>query len=160
MRGWLRQFENRWNRQSRRRCRYGRTRQCDNGADGAEIIRMSIRIGILRRKLLLGGLYRWRGLRRDRVDVTEGQRKLHGDRKQREPCAKSDVRPHPLHDDNVPRAGSRNNPVCFRRYNITSQVMRLYVNRLRRKQFVSSTTRHCAGDRAQARSAAFTHPGG
>ncbi len=59
-------------------------------------------------QLLLDGLDRRRGLGRNRVEVTERQRELDGERKQREPCASFDVRPHPLHRDNVPHAGGRN----------------------------------------------------
>ena len=134
------ELENRRDRQSRRRRSHGRAHQGNDRADRAEIIRVMIRIWILRRKLLLGGLYRRCRLRRDRMDVTERQRKLDGDRKQREPCSKLDVRPDPLHAENAPHAGTKH-PVRFRCYNITSQVPRLYVNCSRQKLFVSLARR-------------------
>jgi hypothetical protein len=75
----MREFESLRDRQCRRRCGRRRARHSDNGTNRAKIIRMLIRIGS-RRRLLLGGLYRWRGLRRDRVEVSERKRKLDDER--------------------------------------------------------------------------------
>jgi hypothetical protein len=74
-----RQFDGlrRW--QCRRRCGHRRARQSDNGTDGAEIIRVLIRIGSRRRKLL-SGLYRWRNLRGDCVEMAERKYKLDDER--------------------------------------------------------------------------------
>jgi hypothetical protein len=121
------EFESLRNRQSRRRRSHRGARHRDHRADGAEIIPVLIRIGILRRQLLLGGLYRRRCLRGEGMDVAERQHELHGDRKECDPCAQSDIRPKPLHAVDAPRRAGP--PRWLRRYNITSQVLRLYVNR-------------------------------
>ena len=95
-------FEGLRDRQYRRRRGHGRACQGHNGANGAEIIRMLIRIGT-RRRQLLSRMYRRRCLRCDRVDVTKRQGELDDEREQRQPRAKSDVRPHPFHVDDAPR---------------------------------------------------------
>ena len=121
-----RQFDGLRQRQGRWCCGHGRARQSDNGTDGAEIIRVLIRIRS-RRRQLLSGLYRRRSLCRNRMEVAERKRKLNGERKQRSSRAKSDLRPHPLHADHAPRRKPVT-PQWFRRYNITSQARRLDVN--------------------------------
>jgi hypothetical protein len=123
-----RQFDGLRDRQCRRRCGHGRARQSDNGTDGAEIIRLLIRIGA-RCRQLLRGLYRRRRLRCDRVEMAERKRKLDGERKQRRSRAKSDVRPDPLHADNAPLRRNPIYPHRLRRYNITSQARHPDVNR-------------------------------
>src|ERR1700761_7922964 len=76
----------------RRRCRG----QCCSSksrddADGAEIVRGLTGIRRRRRQLLLRRLDQRRGRRRDGVEVTKGEGKLDGERKQRQPCTSSDV---------------------------------------------------------------------
>jgi hypothetical protein len=89
---------------------YCRARQSDDGADGAKIVQMPIRIGTGRRQLLLDGLDRRCGLRGDGVEVAERKRELDGERKQRDARAKPDVCPHPLHRDNMSPVGGCNTP--------------------------------------------------
>lgn len=98
----MRAFKDLRDRQRRRRCGHGCGRHGDNSADGAKIIRMMIAV-VARRWQLLGRLDRRRGLGRDRMDVAERKRKLNGERKQRRPRAKPDVRPYPLHVEDAPR---------------------------------------------------------
>jgi len=105
----LRQFGGLRLRQRRWRGGYRRARQSDNGADGANVVQMPVLIGT--GQLLLDGLNRRRGLRCDGMEVAERKHELDGEREQRYPRAKSDVRPHPLHRDNAPLVEGRNTPL-------------------------------------------------
>jgi hypothetical protein len=109
--GLARQFDSLRERQGRWRCGHGRAGESDDGAYRARVTGLLVGIWTGRGQLLLGGLYRRRGLRRNRMEVAERKRELDGDRKQRDPCAKSDVRPHPIHRDNAPRVEGRNTPL-------------------------------------------------
>ena len=98
--GGLRQRQGRW------RGGHSRAGQCRDGANSAKIVRVVTRIRGGRRQLLLSGLNRRRSLRRDGVEMAKGKGKLDRERKQRDPCAKSDISPHPLHASDTPLAGS------------------------------------------------------
>ena len=107
----VRQFDELRQRQRWWRGGYGCAGQSDDGADGAKIVQMPIRIGTGRGQLLLDGLDRRRCLRRNCVEVAERKRELDGERKQRNTRAKPDVCPHPLHRDNTPLVGGCNTPL-------------------------------------------------
>jgi len=106
--------------QHRGRCEQHRVRQSDDGADRAGIagwlvgivigrrlrlgsfagrMRYENNAGVSKRRLRRLELTRGRGLRGDGVEMTERQRELNGERKQREPRPMFDVRPEPLHAD-------------------------------------------------------------
>jgi hypothetical protein len=124
LRCWSRQFGGLRQRQRRWCGGYRRARQSDNGADGAKIVQMPVLIGTGCGQLLLDGQNRRRGLRRDGMEVAERKRELDGEREQRDPRAKSDVRPHPLHRDNAPLVEGRNTPLPpTLQHNIASAVL-------------------------------------
>src|SRR5271169_3504316 len=84
------------------------------------------------------------------MEVSERKRKLDGERKYCDPCAKFDVRSHPLHADNAPHAGNRTSPPApTLQHNIASAA--LMSTGCVRKQFVNSErARPRAGVRTQA----------
>lgn len=106
-----------------------------DGADDAGMRRMLIGIVIGRLLLLyLAGRIkrsmgeigaRWAGswrLRGSLVEMSERQRKLDGEREQRQPRASFDVRPKPLHADGRPALKGQEHPRPLRCYNITSGI--------------------------------------
>jgi hypothetical protein len=107
----VRVFDSR--RQRQRRWRRGDCRICqrDDGANRTNIVRMLILI-VARRRLLLGGLDRWRDLRCDGMEVAERKPKLDDERKQCNSRTKFDVRPDPLHADNAPRRKQLQHPAA------------------------------------------------
>ena len=72
----LRQRQRRWGR------RHGGTGQASDDADGAKIIGMLTGIRRGSRQLLLGGLDRGRGRRRNGVEMAKGKGELDRERKQ------------------------------------------------------------------------------
>jgi hypothetical protein len=124
-----RQLDGLRQRQGRWRSGQSRARQRRDGTNGAEIVRVLTRIRGGRRQLLLSRLNRRRGLRCDGVEMAKGNGKLDRERKQRDPCAKSDIRPHPLHRNDMPRAGTSSPFAPTLQYNIASTA--LVVNRPR-----------------------------
>ncbi len=66
--------------QNRGCCKQHRACEGDNGAYVAEVVRLLVWFVVRRRQLLLGGLDRRRGLRRNRVEMTERKRELNGKR--------------------------------------------------------------------------------
>ena len=114
------------------RCEQRRIRQGDNRADRAGVARLVVWIvtgrrlrlcefarrirrdktGVIERGLCRADLTRGRSLRGDGMEMTERERELHGERKQREPRAMFDVRPEPLHADKCLPPESRDIPAA------------------------------------------------
>jgi hypothetical protein len=94
-----------WQQQHWRRRKQHRIGHRHNGADGAGIVGVLVRITIGRGLLRLNGLTRRSRRRRlcgDPMEMPERQRKLDRERKQRNPRAMFDVRSEPSHADAHP----------------------------------------------------------
>jgi hypothetical protein len=81
-------------------------RQRDDGAYGAGVGRVPVRIVIGGGMLLKNGLRRGGGLVRYSMKMAERKRKLNSQRQQRQARAVSDVRSKPLHAENASRRKS------------------------------------------------------